>query len=92
MIHELKIDVPYFEQVLSGDKTFEIRYNDRGFQKGDQVILREIRTGCITTGRSLQKMITYVTSFQQKDHWVVFGITDISEGCTNEETEDSPGP
>ena len=40
MNHELKTLPSYFEAVLSGDKTFEIRDNsDRGFQRGDIVDL-----------------------------------------------------
>ncbi len=41
MIHELKILPQYFERVKDGTKTFEIRENDRGFQPGDMVILKE---------------------------------------------------
>lgn len=39
MNHELKILPCYFDAVLSGRKTFEIRDNcDRGFQAGDTVM------------------------------------------------------
>ena len=41
MTHELKILPQYFEHVLSGNKTFEHRLNDRGFQTGDNVVLKE---------------------------------------------------
>lgn len=41
MKHELKIWPQFFEPVVGGQKTFEIRKNDRGFQNGDVVILRE---------------------------------------------------
>lgn len=34
-LHELKIKQKYFEDILSGKKTFEIRKNDRDFQEGD---------------------------------------------------------
>jgi len=41
MIHELKIVPKYYERILEGVKNFEVRYNDRGFQPGDTVVLRE---------------------------------------------------
>jgi len=41
MIHELKTWNEYFEEVFMGHKTFEIRKNDRNFQKGDTLILKE---------------------------------------------------
>lgn len=39
--HELKIWPQYFCRVADGTKTFEVRKNDRGFQPGDAVWLRE---------------------------------------------------
>jgi len=41
VIHELKIWPQYYSKVVEGTKTFEVRNNDRGFQKGDFVKLRE---------------------------------------------------
>lgn len=41
MIHKLKIRPGYFEAVLYGSKTFEVRKNDRGFNYGDEVLLQE---------------------------------------------------
>jgi len=41
MKHELKIRPQFYEYVVSGRKTFEYRKNDRGFQPGDIVVLRE---------------------------------------------------
>jgi len=41
MHHFLKIWPQYFYHVKRGTKTFEIRNNDRGFQQGDTVTLRE---------------------------------------------------
>ena len=41
MEHVLKIDKPYLDAKLAGDKLFEIRLNDRGYQKGDVVIYKE---------------------------------------------------
>lgn len=41
MKHDLKIWPMYYCRVADGSKTFEVRENDRGFQPGDTVILRE---------------------------------------------------
>lgn len=41
MKHELKIWPQYYCRVADGTKTFEVRENDRGFQPGDEVMLRE---------------------------------------------------
>lgn len=41
MTHELKIWPQYYCRVADGTKTFEVRVNDRGFQPGDEVILKE---------------------------------------------------
>lgn len=37
--HILKTLPPYFEAIERGEKTFEVRRDDRGFNKGDTVIL-----------------------------------------------------
>lgn len=41
MNHELKIWPQFYSRVADGSKTFEIRENDRGFQPGDTVTLKE---------------------------------------------------
>lgn len=41
MEHELKIWPQYYARVADGSKTFELRNNDRAFQRGDIVKLRE---------------------------------------------------
>lgn len=41
MKHQLKILPEYYEQVIEGNKTFEIRKNDRNFRSGDMLHLRE---------------------------------------------------
>lgn len=42
MIHFLKTQNPWFEEVADFDKTFEIRENDRKFQVDDILILAEL--------------------------------------------------
>lgn len=39
--HILKTTPDWFRAVWSGSKTFEIRLNDRNYQAGDEVLLRE---------------------------------------------------
>ena len=34
MTHELKTLPKYFDAIVVGEKTFEVRRDDRGFQKG----------------------------------------------------------
>lgn len=41
MVHELKILPEYFEKVVNGEKTFEIRKNDRNYKVGDTLVLKE---------------------------------------------------
>lgn len=47
MIHKLKTWPQYWDAVKSGDKTFEVRRDDRGFQKGD--ILELLRSDGVKT-------------------------------------------
>jgi hypothetical protein len=51
-VHVLKTMTPWFQRVLDGTKTYEVRFNDRGFQKGDGVKLREVSGDSrLATGR-----------------------------------------
>lgn len=69
--HVLKIEDAYYEAKVAGDKLFEIRHNDRGFQKGDTVSYTKPPTGHFD--RKGKWEITYVTGYQQRDDFVVFG-------------------
>ena len=57
--HELKIAPEYFEKVLSKEKTFEFRYNDRNYQVDDILKLKEYDNGQYT-GRETSVQITYI--------------------------------
>lgn len=39
-VHVLKTLPEYWDAVERGEKTFEVRRDDRGFQRGDTVVLR----------------------------------------------------
>lgn len=72
--HHLKIYNKYFDAVVDGSKTFEIRENDRNFQVGDVLVLIEIDETRKATGNSIVKEVTYLTNFMQRENYVVLGI------------------
>lgn len=57
--HELKIYPKYFEAILDGKKTFEIRKDDRDFQVGDSIVLKEW-DNIKYSGREIQAIIKYM--------------------------------
>lgn len=77
VIHELKIDNIYFEDILNNSKKFEIRNNDRGFSVGDIVILKEIDSKRNYTDRKISVKIIYITDYEQKEGYIVFGFERI---------------
>lgn len=58
MIHALKIDPIYFDEVRNGNKRFELRNNDRDFHVGDYLALNE--WDGMYTGRSELVKVTYM--------------------------------
>jgi len=75
--HKLKTVQPYFQDVLSGDKRFEVRYNDRNFQVGDRLLLEEYdpKTGSYS-GAKLEYSICYILEdyLALKDGYVILGL------------------
>lgn len=59
MTHEIKIKPEYYVAVISGKKTFEIRWNDGKYEVGDHVILTEWNEDG-PTGRKITITISYV--------------------------------
>ena len=59
MIHQLKCEKKFFEDVASGKKKFEVRNNDRFFEVGDYIALNEW-TGEMHTGRCMLMEIEYI--------------------------------
>ncbi|HGF7570161.1 TPA: DUF3850 domain-containing protein [Enterococcus hirae] len=75
--HRIKIKSQYFSAVAKGLKTFEIRYNDRQYKVGDKIILQEIDRLGSYTGQEIQAFISYLTDYEQKEHFVVFSFKKI---------------
>ncbi len=76
--HELKCWPDYFAAIRAGTKTFEMRRNDRGFQLGDIVVLREFDPATEDyTGQTEERQITYLLSeegFGFIHGWVAIGF------------------
>jgi len=85
MIYELKICSQFVRPILQGDKTFEIRENDRGFQKGDRLNFKvnadEWTRSHESSVREFERKtfeITYVISgWGLKNGFVAFGIREV---------------
>lgn len=78
--HELKILPEYYNAVVSGDKTFEIRENDRNYTVGDMLLLKEYNSESKKyTGQKIRKEICYMTDYAQRNGYVVLGIRDVNE-------------
>ena len=50
--HSLKTAAAYWDAIEDGEKTFEVRRDDRGFQKGDILLLRRLSNGSTRTFRT----------------------------------------
>ena len=77
MIHELKTVQPWFDDVVSGRKSFEVRKADRPFKVGDLLALNEYNaTTKSYTGASCLVYIDYILSNPQyvKSGYVILGI------------------
>ena len=80
-VHELKIEPKYLEAVKGGRKKFEIRNNDRNYQEGDILILRDYDPITqLFSGEIIKVEVTYMTDYAQQDGYVVLGIEEIWEG------------
>ena len=74
--HELKIWPKYYDRVSARTKTFEVRKNDRDFQAGDIVTLREFDPLAEQfTGNMLAFKVGYVLPIENE--MVVFSLLPI---------------
>lgn len=97
-LHEIKLQVGFADAILNGEKTFEIRKNDRGYQKGDQIrfttVTSDDETGELyEAGHEIDDHlfeVTYVMSgWGLREDFVAFGIRDIGT-VRYDELEDRP--
>ena len=81
--HDLKVWCGFFPALLDGSKSFEVREDDRGYQVGDKLRLREYSPGPDEyTGREVSRTVTYMMSgdevmgyaFGVRSGFVVMGL------------------
>lgn len=90
-IHVLKTWPAYFDAMKRGEKPFEVRRDDRGFQKGDVLALQRTREDRLTdverdfngnVKHELRRVITYVLTggqFGIEPGHVVLGLGEVPE-------------
>jgi hypothetical protein len=86
-LHELKKDPEVFHASLQGNKPWEIRYNDRRYQVGDHLTVRETKfsgedmkkgKALIYTGRYLCLKVTYLLKgYGLQDGWVIMSVEPV---------------
>jgi hypothetical protein len=94
--HILKTDPDVFSDTWNGTKTYELRKDDRVFEVGDTLILRETRYSALEmkegkpleyTGRTVTGQIHHKLSscYGLKDGWCVLALTlEDFFGCFDE--------
>ncbi|MFD2752405.1 DUF3850 domain-containing protein [Virgibacillus siamensis] len=76
--HELKITPEYFQYVWDKKKTFEVRKNDRDYEVGDKLVLREWDGDKGYSGSGVVKKVSYILSDPNyvKEGYVIMGLED----------------
>lgn len=83
MTHNLKLSDKFADAILNGEKTFEVRYNDRGYNRGNRIVFTVINDVTIPIDHPLNTKvyeITYVLSgWGIREGFAVFGIKPVEE-------------
>jgi hypothetical protein len=88
MEHDLKCWPEFFAVILSGDKTFELRKDDRFYSSGDTLLLREYDPKTLSySGREIKKYVPHLlrhkpgagcaAEFGLSPGYVILSLSDI---------------
>lgn len=82
--HKIKLQHDFCDAVLDGEKTFEIRLNDRGYQKGDRVKFIPVDAGGLAEVlhaiSEKEYEITYILNgWGLENGYVAFSIKEVTE-------------
>jgi len=90
-MHELKADKQYFADTWSGTKRFELRFDDRDYQVGDYLKLKETEYSAhemeegqplIYTGNEVSLQVTnkLENHVGLKNGWCILSVIEVSRG------------
>lgn len=58
-VYQIRMGTSLFEEVISCERTFELRKNDKNYKKGDILEMMEFKDGRYT-GRTVRVLVTYI--------------------------------
>lgn len=62
--------MPYFQEILDGNKTFDVRLSNFKCKVGDILVLEEYDPkNKVYTGRKIEKKITFILSTKDQKFW-----------------------
>ena len=86
-VHHIKLGASFFGEVERGEKTFELRKNDRDYKKGDILEMMEFKDGK-NTGRTVRVLVTYIlTEFTGLEEGYCIMATRLVKGEQDNEKE-----
>jgi ASC-1-like (ASCH) protein len=80
MIHYLKIEKQYINDIFSGRKKAEVRYNDRNYSVGDLIVFTDLNQSIYNN--SYKVIITHILdNFQLglRDNYVVLSLSVVNK-------------
>lgn len=94
-VHDLKTWPEFYDALLAGSKNFELRNDDRGFEVGDELCLREWNPRTEQySGRKTARMVSYIlehhpdagcaATFGLRPGYVILGLSALMGGAAAE--------
>lgn len=91
--HILKLDIRYAGEILCGRKRFEVRNNDRSFQRGDEVQFTVVNDNgdpverenpaqwesVLSLERRIFRITFVITGYGLKEGYCAFGFEEVNE-------------
>ncbi len=77
-VHELKIHPEHFREITLGLKTYEVRLNDRNFEVGDYILLREYYHEEYQNNEIMVRIKHILADFEGlAENYVVLGLNEV---------------